>query len=137
MQIDILRSVSVRIDNILADIAGVLSSDLFDDETDAANELVRNGYLRAAGMVAGVALEGHLKRTIAAHSIKVLKKNPTISDYNEALKAGSAIDIPTWRQIQRLADLRNLCGHKGEREPTKDEVVELIETTRKLQSTVY
>jgi hypothetical protein len=37
-----------------------------------------------------------------------------------------------WRKIQGLADLRNLCGHAKEREPTKDDVGELIDGTERL-----
>lgn len=137
MQIDILQSISSRVGSILADITGVLSSDLFDNEKDAANELLRNGYLRAAGVVAGVALEGHLKRVVINHNLKIAKKSPTISDYNDALKSGNVIDVPVWRQLQHHADLRNLCAYKSSRDPTKDEVVELIETTKKHQSNIY
>ncbi|GAH92590.1 unnamed protein product, partial [marine sediment metagenome] len=53
-QIAILRSAQDRIDYILADIQGVLQSELFDNEIDAAGELLKKGHLRAAGALAGV-----------------------------------------------------------------------------------
>jgi len=137
IQIDILSSISSRVANVLADIRGVLATDLLDDEFGAARELLRNGHLRAAGMVAGVALEAHLKHVADRRAIKIGKKKPSISDYNDLLKSNDVIDVPKWRQIQRLADLRNLCGHKAEREPTKDEVDELISSTEKISNTLF
>ena len=56
---------------------------------------------------------------------------------NDALKEGGVIDIPQWRFIQRLGDLRNLCDHNKDREPTKDEVAELIDGVDKLTKTVF
>ena len=45
----------------------------------------------------------------------------------DALKTAQVLDVPRWRQVQRLADLRNFCGHGKEREPTKEQVNELID----------
>lgn len=53
------------------------------------------------------------------------------------MKENNSIDVPTWRFIQRLGDLRNICGHNKEREPTKEEVEELISGTDKILKTIY
>jgi len=45
----------------------------------------------------------------------------------DALKTAQVLDVPRCRQVQRLADLRNFCGHGKEREPTKEQVNELID----------
>ena len=71
-------------------------------------------------------LEGHLQRVTQNHNIPIRKKFPTIADLNDPLKNKGVYDNPTWRKIQLLADIRNLCSHKKDREPTGDEVVELI-----------
>jgi hypothetical protein len=47
------------------------------------------------------------------------------------------LDVPTWRQIQRLGGIRNLCDHNKEREPTKDEVIELIGGVDKVSKTLF
>ena len=82
-------------------------------------------------------MEKHLGQVTANHSISIRKRNPTISDFNEALKDNETLDTPTWRQIQRLGDIRNLCSHNKEREPTKDEVSELIAGTEKFTKTLF
>ena len=135
-QLAIFASAETRIDSILFDIKQVTQADLFDSELDAARELLRNGFLRAAGVVAGVVLERHLRQVMENHNVSI-RKNPTISSFNDCLKDGGVLDIPSWRAIQRLADIRNYCGHDKEREPTKDEVEELISGVEKYTKTLF
>jgi hypothetical protein len=135
-QLMVLASAESRLSDILANIRGVLQADLFDSQLDAARELEKNGHLRAAGAVAGVVLEGHLAEMCANHGITVGKKEPTIGDYNDLLKKNEVLDVPQWRLVQRLGDLRNLCTHKKTKEPTADEVRELIDGVDKATKTL-
>ncbi len=135
-QLQILKSAKYRLSDILSNITGTLQAELFDSELDAASELWKNGHLRAAGAVAGVVLESHLSNVAKNHNVKAHKKDPHINDWNEALKQAKVIDIPIWRKIQHLADIRNLCTHKKEREPKKEDVEELIEEVDKLTKTL-
>jgi len=59
------------------------------------------------------------------------------SDYNDVLKNAGVIDVPTWRQIQYLGDIRNLCDPHKEREPTQQEVEELIKRVEKITKTLF
>jgi len=118
--------------SVLRDIRSSLRSEILDDDVNAARALFRAGHLRSAGVVCGVVLEAHLQAVCERRSIRIAKKDPGIGDLNELLKAGCAYDIPTWRLIQRLADIRNLCGHKKDREPKADEVEDLISGTDKI-----
>ena len=136
-QMAILESAQTRVDSILADIKGIIRADLFDSELETTRELLKNDYFRPAGVVAGVVLEGHFSAVCENHMIKITKKNPGIGDYNDKLKDGEVYDTPTWRFIQRLGDIRNLCGHKRKREPTKEEVEELISGVEKVTKTVF
>lgn len=136
-QIAILKSASARMDSLLADIRGVLQAELFDDELSVATELRKKNHLRAAGAVAGVVLEEHLKHLASKHPIKISKSDPTIAYLNDLLKDASIYDVPTWRFIQRLGDIRNLCVHSKERDPTSTEVEELIAGTEKIIKTVF
>jgi hypothetical protein len=136
-QLTILGSAQDRIDSILADIQGVLQAELFDNEIDVATELLKKGHLRAAGALAGVTLESHLSRILANHNLKISKKDPTIFDLNEELKNKGVYDVPDWRFIQRLGDIRNLCVHAKGRDPIKDEVQELIQGVQKVIKTLF
>ena len=135
-QVSILKSAVSRLDDILVNIQGILQVDLFDSEIDAAIDLKRNGHLRAAGAVVGVVLESHLSKVCQNHGETIPKTNPTISDFNDILKKSDIFDIPTWRWIQRLGDLRNLCCHSKDQDPTSDEVQELIDGVDKAIKTI-
>ena len=113
-------------DDSLSNVRALAQADLFDAETDIARELLTNGFLRAAGAVAGVVLEKHLAEVARNHKLVIGKADPSINDYNEQLKASGVADLPTWRRIQLLGDLRNLCVHDKPQEPTSDQVTELI-----------
>ena len=110
---------------MLQDITGHLFAELQDSELVAADQLKKVSK-RAAGALAGVVLERHLQRVTQNHRISIRKKSPSISDLNDPLKNAGVYDVPTWRKIQLLADIRNLCAHQKNREPTDDEVDEII-----------
>jgi len=136
-QLKILESVEGRFASTLFDIRQLVKADLLDSELETARELIKSGFTRGAGVIAGVVLEKHLAQVSGNHSIVTRKKHPTISEYNDLLKNASVIDVPTWRQIQRLGDIRNLCGHSKEREPTTDEVEELVNGVEKITKTLF
>ena len=110
-QMQIIASLSSRIDSVLQDVTGHLFAELQDSELIAATKL-KKVSVRAAGALAGVVLERHLQRTATNHGISIRKKAPTISDLNDPLKQKGVYDVPMWRKIQLLADIRNLCSHQ-------------------------
>ena len=57
--------------------------------------------------------------------------------YNQVLKDRDVIDIVMWRFIQRLGDIRNLCDHNKEEEPTQAAVAELIDGTDRVIKTIF
>lgn len=135
-QLAIIEAAKIRFESSLFEIRQLVQADLFDSELEAARELSKNKFYRAAGAVAGVVLEKHLQQVCEDRSIAVSKKNPTISDLNELLKANSVIEISQWRHISLLADIRNLCDHNKKKEPTADEVEDLIKGTDKIIKTI-
>ena len=136
-QCGILQAVEKRFESSLFDIKQLVQADLFDSELDSSRDLAKHGFLRAAGAIAGVVLEKHLGQVMVNHSITIRKQHPTISDFNDLLKNEGVLDTPTWRGIQRLGDLRNLCDHNRQREPTPDECGELIDGVEKLSKTLF
>lgn len=137
MQLEILKSIKSRFESTLFDIRQLIQADLFDSELDAAKEIIKHGFLRGAGVISGVILEKHLSQVSLNHNIKSRKKSPSISEYNDLLKNNGILDTPSWRHIQRLGDIRNICAHNKLREPTKEEVEELISGVEKFTKTLF
>jgi len=135
-QLSILGAIKGRVDSVLANIEGELYSELQDNEISVARQLMKVSP-RSAGALAGVVIEGHLQKVANAHEIKIAKKNPTIADLNDPLKAASVTDTATWRKISYLADLRNLCSHKKDVDPTTEQVAELIAGAEWLTKNVF
>ena len=125
-QLTILSSLSERVDSVLANIDTALLSEIQDAELETAKKLSKIS-LRAAGSLTGVVIENHLQKLAKNHGIKLRKKSPTISDLNDPLKSEGIFDTPTWRKVAYLADIRNICSHKKDAEPTKEQVNELID----------
>lgn len=136
-QLEILKSAEGRFESSLFDIRQLVQADLFDSELDAARELLKNKFVRAAGAIAGVVLEKHLAQVCTNHNIKMGKKNATISDFNDLLKSNNVIETPQWRSIQHLGDLRNLCDHNKSKEPKSEEVDDLISGVEKVTKTLF
>jgi hypothetical protein len=135
-QMQIIASLSSRIESVLQDVKGHLFAELQDSELNAAAQLKKVSR-RAAGALAGVVLERHLQRTTENHNIVIQKKSPTIADLNNQLKQADVYDVPTWRKIQLLADIRNLCSHQKESEPTDEQVDELISGVNSVIKSVF
>ena len=76
--------------------------------------------------IAGVVLEGDLKDRCELHVAPVVAELPTLSDYNDAAWKANLYPKTTWR-IQHLPDLRNLCAHVLDREPTYEDASELLD----------
>jgi hypothetical protein len=136
-QLAILNSAKARFESSLFDIRQLVQADLFDSELDAAKELSKHKFARAAGALAGVVIEKHLVQVCDNHQIKVTKKDPAISDLNDLLKQAGVITVPDWRFIQHLADIRNLCDHNKATEPTPEQVDDLIGGVAKIIKTIF
>lgn len=135
-QIAILKAAQKRFESSLFEMRQLVQADLFDTEIESARHLLKNKFLRAAGAVAGVVLEKHLLQVCDDHKIKVTKKNPGINDLNQLLKDAGAIDVPQWRHITLLGDIRNICDHNKQKEPTEQQVMDLIDGADKVLKTV-
>jgi hypothetical protein len=62
----------------------------------------------------------------ANHSVAIAKRNPTLADLNDLIRNAGIYDVTTWRKVQHLADIRNMCSHQKNREPTEAEVDDLL-----------
>jgi hypothetical protein len=100
------------------------------DETGAilreAEDHLHAGRLRAAGCVAAVELERRLK-AIAPSPVVSGRRDPSLEDYNQVAFKTDVIDQGTWTLITNLAVTRKRCVHVLDREPSADEVRDLID----------
>ncbi|NQE05981.1 hypothetical protein C5S32_08935 [ANME-1 cluster archaeon GoMg1] len=126
-QASILNALPMYLEHRLSDIELTVASILMDDELLEGEYLLKKGFIRAAGALAGVVLERHLKMRCDKNESKLkYPKNATISQLSDILKGNNLLDIPEWRKIQYLGDIRNKCDHDKKVEPKKEEVTELI-----------
>lgn len=135
-QMAILMATKKRFESSLFEIRQLVQADLFDSEIESARHLLKNKFLRAAGAIAGVVLEKHLLQVCNDHNVKVLKKNPGINDLNQLLRDNNVIDVPQWRHVTLLGDIRNICDHNKQKEPTEQQVADLIDGTDKVLKTI-
>jgi hypothetical protein len=134
-QFHLIGAVLQTLDSSLLDIRRELQAGLLDAELDKAALLLKNKQLRAAGVVAGIALEKHLEQVCERRQLKFSRK--TISDLNETLKKIEVTDFPTYRHIGLLAELYQLCVQNKKREPEPSEVAYLINGTDKVIKTIF
>ncbi|MDP3895318.1 MAG: hypothetical protein Q8Q62_01440 [Mesorhizobium sp.] len=136
-QLNIVKSAQQRFMSSLFDIRQLVAADLFDSEIATARILAKNRFLRAAGAVAGVILEKHLAQVCKNHGLAISKKNASIGDLNDLLKNADVIDMPRWRANQHLADIRNISDHSKSKEPTDEQISDLIEGVDKVLKTIF
>lgn len=132
-QASILNALPLYLEQSLSDIELTVASILMDDELLEAEYLLKKGFIRAAGALGGVVLERHLKMRCDKNEPKLkYPKNATIGKLNDILKENNVWDIPEWRKIQYLGDIRNTCDHDKTIEPKKEKVADLISKVREL-----
>ena len=132
-QASILNALPQYLEHRLSDRELTVASILMDDELLEAEYLLKKGFIRAAGALAGVVLEKHLKMKCDKNEPKLkYPKNATISKLSDIMKDNNSLDIPEWRKIQYLGDIRNKCDHDKKVEPKKEEVTDLISKVKEL-----
>ena len=132
-QASILNALPLYLEHILSDMELTVASILMDDELLEAEYLLKKGFIRAAGALAGVVLERYLKMRCDKNEPKLkYPKNANISKLNDILKDNDLLDIPEWRKIQYLGDIRNKCDHDKKVEPKKEEVADLISKVKEM-----
>jgi len=132
----IMESLSSRIDGIIAELESSIASGIQEAEMDSAERL-KKVNLRASGALAGVVLETHLQRVADSHQVPPARKNPTIGDLNEPLKKAEIYDITVYRKIQLLADIRNICTHQKGKEPTLEQIDDMLNGVRSITKSVF
>ena len=121
----------------LYDLELELAEAYIGQELLEAEVLLNAGHVRAAGAIAGVLLEGHLKLWCNRHTPQITYvKDDGIAKLNDKLKKESVYDTVQWRKVQVMGDIRNTCDHAGTAEPRPQDIVDLIAEVRKFVSLV-
>lgn len=102
-----------------------------EENIDSAQKLLDNDFLRAAGAICGVIIEKHLTNKLLNNCPNnFTSKELTLATLNDKCKKAKLYMEPERTRIQNLAAIRNLCDHKKQRDPTKQEVQDLITGTK-------
>lgn len=133
----VVASIPAYMEARLQDVELAVAQAYVSDELTEAELLLKSGFVRAAGAVAGVILERHLKLLCDRHQ-PVIKYGKTvgISQLNDKLRQADLYDVPQWRKVQWMGDVRNRCDHASSTDPRKDDVKDLIQEVRKFVSLV-
>lgn len=107
----------------------IISADFIEREVDQSEYLFKIQCYRAAGALAGVALEQHLKVLYEKCDIEYKKKD-TIEPLVHKLYDNKRIDPSLMERIQYYASLRDKCAHPSDIE--KGEIKELIEGVKRI-----
>jgi hypothetical protein len=112
----------------------------FDDHAIVLmNFVMQYRILKSVGKVLDsflISLKSILQADLFDNELVKTKKHPTLAELNESCRTNNIFQKEVWRHIQLLADIRNLCCHHSEQEPTKDQLFELINGTNKITKTV-
>ena len=122
----ILLSVPHIIELRVLEVAALVTSDLVQGELNEARLLLEYEFARAAGAIAGVALESHLKLLHNQSGLTYTGKD-SIVPLASNLRQHNIITLGDEKRCIAMADTRNKCDHKKEEDPTREEVEELIE----------
>jgi hypothetical protein len=122
----ILLAIPHAIDIRALEIAALVTADLVEGELNEAHLLLSHGFVRAAGAVAGVALEAHLKLLHNQSNLTYSDKD-TIVPLATRLRQAGAITLGDEKKCIAMSDTRNKCDHKNKQDPTSEEVDELID----------
>lgn len=100
-------------------------------ELASAQKLLQQNHLRAAGAIAGVALEMHLKHMARMYGLAV-PPNATIAKVQNTLRYAGLLSRPQRRLIGKLSAIRNQCVHVHPASPSRAAIEKLIQGVAQL-----
>lgn len=136
-QLNILDSIQVRFDSHIADTNALLQASLLDEMLNSAAELLKNGFARSAGALCGVIIAQHFELVRQAHQLKATRKMMALKDYNELFSKAGIYEFGVSRQVQYLAEMRDLCVKNKKIAPTTEQVEDMLSATHKIIKTVF
>lgn len=119
-------------DGFLPDVAQMIRGEVFRDLLEMASYLLSEGYKDAAAVVAGGALESHLRRLCARHGVEIQvprsgrdPRPKTAAQMNQDLRGVEAYSSYDQKSVAVWIDVRNDAAH-GHYEKYEQDQVELM-----------
>jgi hypothetical protein len=109
----------------------LVQSEVFDNELEQAQELLKSGYHAAAAVIAGVVLETGLRELCTRQGIDHGK----LDKMNADLAKAGVYNKLQLKRITALADIRNSAAHGKPDEFTKDDVQMMIRDVEQFLAT--
>lgn len=119
------------------DQKALIEANLLGSALQQAEDLFSNKYLQAAAIVAGVALETHLKSLCEQKAIVITEANPGIQAYNQGLYKAKVYSQPQMQEIATWGSIRNAAAHGNWGEFTKDHIDMMIKGVTRFLNTKY
>ena len=127
IQKGLLHSTDGALEIKALDVTTLVTADLIENELDQAKLMLKQGFIRCAGALAGVTLESHLKLLHKQLGIQ-WDRGDGLNVLGQRLRKNSVdFTLGDEKKVIAMADTRNKCDHKDQDEPTIDEVIELID----------
>ena len=128
----IVCSIPHYMESRLFDIEIAVANHYVGDQLREAEILLKAGHVRAAGAIAGVLLERHLRLLCDHHTPPITYGvKDGISKLNDKLRDATVFDTIQWRKVQWMGDVRNECDHQKTSEPRREDIEALIGEVRK------
>jgi hypothetical protein len=123
-QIGFVRSIPRNLQSKVLALRGLVARDLMEDELTVSLSLLRENYIREAGVIAGVVLERHLKMLCEKYDIEVGARD-MLGQLNDKLRSHYPNDAE-YRRVQFFSEIRASCAHDKGGEPERSAVSQLI-----------
>lgn len=136
-QLNILDSIQVRFDSHIAETNALLLASLLDQSLSHAAELLKNQFARSAGALCGAVVAQHFEQLRQLRGLKPTRKNMMISDYNELFHKAELYPVSVYRQVQHIAEIRDLCVKNKKTAPSAEQVSDMLDATHKIIKTVF
>lgn len=116
----------------LATIRNLIQADVFTDELQQADELLRAGYHIPAAVICGVVLETALRDFCVQKGVPSGK----LSKMNDDLAKAGHYNSIVQKQVTALAGVRNSAAHGKNQEFTKEDVSAMVRDVQRLLATL-
>lgn len=127
-QRNIVKAIPAKVEAEKLSLRRQVSDAFAQDDLLQARDLLDEELNRAAGVVAGVALERHLQTECDEAELEYDHKDGIASLAQTLYEAGE-INSTTLSNLETLGQIRNDCAHANQEEPNEHKVKKIIDDT--------